>query len=82
MLYLVQEKLETLEEHLKTILNDKKSLKLLIGQILDDIDFIDAKDRWGWYGHTFERIFCEFVLENTFYRKESKFTSYQSKKSG
>jgi hypothetical protein len=41
-------------------------------QIFNDIDFIDDDDIH------FNRIFCEFTLENTFYRKDSKFQSYQN----
>ena len=40
-------------------------------QMLEDIDFID-----DGIIH-FNRMFCEFTLENTFYRKDSKFQSYK-----
>ena len=68
----MQEKLETLKDHLNTILHDKTSLKFLMSQILKDVDFIDH-DEWN----NFKRIFCEFTLENIFYRKDSKVKSYQ-----
>ncbi len=42
-------------------------------QLLKDIDFIDDDEIH------FNRIFCEFTLENTFYRKDSKFQSYKPK---
>ncbi len=59
---------------MKTIVNDKVKLKLLIGQISNDVDFMDNKN---WLtANTFKRIFCEFMLENIFYRKDSKFESY------
>ena len=37
---------------------------------------MDLKDYWGWFGHSFNRIYCEFIIENMFYRKDSKFKSY------
>ena len=50
---------------------------MLIGKILDDIDFMEIKDHYGFYSNAFQRIFCEFMLENIFYRKDSKFISYK-----
>ncbi len=47
---------------------------MLIGQILKDITFIDES---GINGNSFQRIFCEFMLENMFYRKDSKCISYK-----
>ena len=47
---------------------------LLIGQILDDIDFMDNDEYWT--KNSFKRIFCEFMLENIFYRKDSNCISY------
>ena len=60
---------------MKTIVNDKVKLKLLNGQISNDVDFMD-NDVW-LTRNTFKRIFCEFMLENVFYRKDSKFESYK-----
>ena len=51
---------------------------MLIGKILKDIDFIDAPYIWYMDGISFKRIFCEFMLENIFYRKDSKFISYKT----
>jgi len=60
-----------LEEYINAILHDKESLKKLIEQIVKNIDFVDKKLS-EWSGNSFKRIFCEFMLENIFYRKESK----------
>ena len=60
---------------MKTIVNDKVKLKLLIGQISNDVDFMD-NDNFGTK-NSFKRIFCEFMLENIFYRKDSKCKSYK-----
>ena len=65
-----------MEEYINAILHDKESLKKLIEQIVKDIDFIDKKLKYG-YGNSFKRIFCEFMLENIFYRKDSKIESYK-----
>ena len=64
-----------MEEYINAILHDKESLKKLIEQIVKDIDFIDKKLS-TYRGNSFKRIFCEFMLENIFYRKDSKIESY------
>ena len=43
---------------------------------MDDIDSMEIKDHYNFYSNSFQRIFCEFMLENIFYRKDSKFKSH------
>ena len=50
---------------------------MLIGKILKDIEFINEPFFWFDAGISFKSIFCEFMLENIFYRKDSNCISYK-----
>ena len=70
-----------MKDHISSLLKLSKEqqengLKVLFDQIFGDLDWINSRDG---YCKSIKQIFLGVELENLFYRKTSKFKSYENK---